>query len=157
MTIEQAGECIPEGLEEPEKWVFVGVQEVPGKSRLMTWHKLIGKDPGQYDEIFEFTNVQRPPVTTAQYLEFANKKSASDCPPAKTEMIKISDNELIVETKVNSPACLGGVHDELDRTLFGAHDLFSFVYMVKRTPDMSPAQRTAGMAAITNPVLYQGS
>src|SRR5271169_2365224 len=92
MTIEQAGECIPVGLEEPDKWVFVGVQDVPGKSRLMTWHKLIAKDPGQYDELFEFTNVQRPPVTTAQYLEFANKKSASDCPLAKVEMIKISDN-----------------------------------------------------------------
>jgi hypothetical protein len=41
MTIEQAGKCIPVGLEEPEKWVFVGVQDVPGKSRLMSWHKII--------------------------------------------------------------------------------------------------------------------
>lgn len=154
MTIEQAGKCIPVGLEEPEKWVFVGVQDVPGKSRLMSWHKVIGKDPGQYDELFEFTNVQRPPVTTAQYLEFVNKKSASDCPSAKVETIKISDNELILETKVTSPACIGGIHDELDRTLFGAHDLFSFVYMVKRTSDMTPAQRAAGMVAITSPVLH---
>lgn len=74
MTIEQAGKCIPEGLEEPEKWVFVGVQDVPGQSRLMSWHNLIGKDPNQYDELFEYTNVRRPPVTTAQFLEFANQE-----------------------------------------------------------------------------------
>jgi len=156
ITAEDAVKCAQSGLENPDRWVFGGVAFVPNQSRELKWHKLVGTDPSHYDEIFESVTVKKPPLTPSQYLDFIRQVAARSCPSATVTPISVTDNELVLEIKVSSGACIGGIHDELDRDIFGSYNLFTFVYTAKNTTNMSAAQRQAGMAAISAPTLDPG-
>lgn len=138
---------VPKGLSDPEMWVFLDVKHVPKELLKWTWAKPSQEDPTQWTELFEYQNTPRGKWTPGKYLENFKKDLANACPIAKLNVTQQTSNELVFE--LDSIGCPSHGDDEIDRFLFGKSDLFQLVYTVKGH-EMSPEQRSMGMAALGN-------
>ncbi len=166
--VPNAAHPAPAQLPDPQSWVFVGrTAYVPGKVLQMTWHKPSQKDPNQWTESFQYeetggaaTNSWQHTVilklrTTQQYLDSMKAVSQLVCPSGSFTPITVGDSELLMEMKSGGCPRFGAM-DEIDYYRFGrgsfawiANDVEHIVYIVK-SPDMTPAQRQAGISAVTS-------
>ncbi len=90
----------------------------------------------------------RPSVSPAEYLDTFKAALSRDCPSATFTPIRLDSAELLLEAKSGGCARFGN-QDEIDRFLFGRHDLFHMNYMVKSL-DMTPDQRAVGIKAVND-------
>jgi len=166
--VPNAAHPAPAGLPDPQSWVFVGrTAYVPGKVLQMTWHKPSPKDPNQWTESFQYeetagaaTNSWQHTVilklrTTQQYLDSMKTVFQLSCPSGSITPITVADSELLMEMKSGGCPRFGAM-DEIDYTRFGRgsvawidNDVEHIVYIVK-SADMTPAQRQAGISAVTS-------
>jgi hypothetical protein len=171
------GQLIPRGLPQPEAWVYLGKQLVPGKGLHMTWVKPVVMPPPQdqsgnppldnenseaavalldkprvgkapeWSELFEYLDLPLPAVSPREYLVGFTEHLESHCPAASVIPIRVGSADLLLEIK--SGGCeLYGDEAEIDCFLFGKTDLFHMTYAVK-SRELTPGQRETGINMVT--------
>jgi hypothetical protein len=167
------GQPIASGLSDPGSWVFLGTKTIPHKLQTMTWVKPDDVAPresqtldqpaalrvyvqinkardayrGPYSESFEYQNTPRPRGTPKQYFDDYKREQVKACPTGTAELMRVSDNELLMEAKSGGCEKFGD-QDEIERFIFGRQSLFHMIYMVK-SRDMTPEQRDAAVKAVS--------
>jgi len=132
----------------------------------LTWHKPSQKDPNQWTESFQYADTagssinpsQYPIVlkikTPQQYLDWMRAVLKVECPSGSMTPINVGDSELLMEMKSGGCTRFGPM-DEIDYLRFNENHFFEapdvelIVYIVK-SADMTPAQRQAGISAVTS-------
>lgn len=141
------GRFIPAGLANPDKWMFQGRRDTPGKELRMTWIKPSASDPHQWTEMFEYQSIARPAVTPQQYLDTFKELAVAKCPDSTLTPIEMGDHEVLFELKSRGCPHVSN-QDEIQRLLFGAHHLFNIAYTVNAR-EMTSEQRKMGIAAVS--------
>jgi len=168
-----SGQPIASGLPNPETWVYLGTQTIPGKMQTMMWVKPTGVPPrevhkddqtlfskaigmlgkarenyaGDYSESYEYQDLRRPKGSPQQFFEAFKQQQLQSCPTGTVTLISVSATELLLQA--TSGGCERfGDQDEIDRFLFGKRDMFHMVYMVKARA-MTTEQRESGIRAVS--------
>ncbi len=165
--VPNAAHPAPAQLPDSQSWVFVGrTAYVPRQVLQLTWHKPSQKDPNQWSESFQYADTagssinpsQYPIVlkikTPQQYLDWMRAVLQLECPSGSMTPINVGDSELLMEMKSGGCTRFGPM-DEIDYLRFNENHFFEapdvelIVYIVK-SADMTPAQRQAGISAVTS-------
>jgi hypothetical protein len=165
---ETADHPVPEGLADPDLWIYLPPPADRPASHVTRWVKpaetaeeraqriadaaAAGKPVprpryrGVWVEQFEYRTLERPRTPPAEYPEIFKKRMQRNCPDAVTTPLRIDGAEVLLEV-VTSGCEPFGDEDELLRVLFDQPDFIELGYTVKASA-MTPAQRAAGMAAL---------
>jgi hypothetical protein len=147
-------DLIPAGLPNPEQWVALEKDaDSSGRPSAMTWVRHSGKDPGEWTEMFGYHDLPQEGISPREFFDQFKAGQARQCPSGTVSLIELSDTELMFEAKSGGCPHYGDV-DEIDRYLFGKSDLFQMEYTVKAR-EMTPAQRDAGIKAVSAPRLQR--
>jgi len=159
--VANAAHPAPAQLLDSQSWIFVGrTAYVPGKILQMTWHKPSPTDPNQWTESFQYEDIAAPlDGSTVYQLQQLHPMKLGDpklCPSGS--ITQIMPGKFLMEIKSGGCPRYGAI-DEIDyyparqRGFYffaiGPTDTEHVAYIVK-SADMTPAQRQAGIAAVTS-------
>lgn len=168
------GQLVPLGLPHPETWICLGMNTTSNKAVLRAvWVKPAAMPPRETPsdrkaaadraiaycsrpltsfpekiaESFEFRHLSRNRDTPSQLFESLKQALAKECPSVSITLTTLSDTELLYEVRSGGCPAVGD-QDQINRLVFGRHELYSLFYKVNAA-EMSSEQRELGIKALT--------